>query len=145
MWSRVLRAAPLAIMFAGLAGCAALTVRSYTAIDADVRRYQTYAWGPPSVASTGDPRLDGNRFFDEHVRRRIDAELTRRGLEKVDRPGPSSLIVHYHASVSQKIDLRNADAPSSSAEDEGGPYVYDAGTLVIDLLDGRTNIRVWRG
>ena len=26
-----------------------------------------------------------------------------------------------------------------------GPYVYDAGTLLLDLVDRRTNAVVWRG
>lgn len=144
--SHPLKAALLVVTVASVAACAPVTVQSYTAGSTDVRQYHTYSWGASDATSTGDPRLDGNQFFAERVRSRVDAELARRGYEKTE-SGPPSLVVHYHASVTQKIDLSTVDPPSSGAPPHAvaDSYVYDAGTLVIDLVDARSDTLVWRG
>lgn len=90
------------------AGCATMNVNSYAERGIDLRQYRTYNWGPPETWSTGDPRLDNNRFFDERVRARVEKELARRGFEKAGSQQPD-LLVHYHASVSQEIDIRDLD------------------------------------
>ena len=81
-----------------LAGCATMSVNSYSERGVDVRRYRTYNWAPPDSWSTGDPRLDNNRFFDERVRAQVEGQLARRGFEKTASQQPD-LLVHYHASV----------------------------------------------
>ena len=58
--------------------------------------------------STGDPRLDNNRFFDERVRTQIEKELAATGLERTASATPD-LLVHYHASITQGIDIRDLD------------------------------------
>jgi hypothetical protein len=136
-----------AVLLAALAttGCASMNVSSYVERGANLRQYRTFAWGPRDALSTGDPRLDNNRFFDERVRSQVEARLASRGWEKTSSPTPD-LLVHYHASVTQKIDVRDLDRGYSSCE--GGdcrPYVYDAGTLFVDLVDARTSRLVWRG
>jgi len=140
-----LKAALLIVSAVSVAACASVTVQSYTAGRTDVRQYHTYSWGPSEAISTGDPRLDGNRLFAERVRSRVDAALARRGYEKIEN-GPPSLEVHFHASVTQKIDLSTVDAPYSGVPRVvTDSYVYDAGTLVIDLVDARSSTLVWRG
>jgi hypothetical protein len=146
----VSRALPLKLMAAAVASvflpaCATLSVNAYTAAGADMRQYRSYTWASSAAASTGDPRLDGNRFFEEAVRSRVDHELARRGFEKSDGATHADIVVHYHASVTQRIDLRTVDAPYAAVRDEGAAYLYDAGTLIIDLIDYRTNTLIWRG
>ena len=41
-----------------------MRVDSFTERGVDIRQYRTYEWGPADTFSTGDPRLDNNRFFD---------------------------------------------------------------------------------
>ena len=125
-------------------GCASMAVSSYAERGADIRRYQTYNWGPPDTFSTGDPRLDNNRFFEERVRAQVEKRLADKGLEKTAEA--PDLLVHYHASVTQEIDVRDVDEEYAHCETGGcGPYVYDAGTLLVDLVDRRSNTLVWRG
>ena len=64
------------------AGCATMNVNSFAERGMNLRQYRTYNWGPPDTWSTGDPRLDNNRFFDERVRGEVEKELARRGFEK---------------------------------------------------------------
>jgi hypothetical protein len=127
-----------------LAACAPITVRSYSERAFDIGRYRTYAWGPADIHGTGDPRLDNNEFFEARVRQQVERQLTLRGFEKTS--APPDLLVHYHASFSQKMDLADIDRqyPPCAAAD-CRPFVYDAGTLVVDLVDARANTLLWRG
>jgi hypothetical protein len=118
-------------------------VSSYSERAFDIGRYHTYAWGPADPHGTGDPRLDNNRFFEERVREQTDGLLVARGFEKTD--GAPDLLVHYHASFTQKLDLRELDEQETCATGDCHAVVYDAGTLVLDLVDARAGTLLWRG
>jgi hypothetical protein len=126
------------------AGCATMLVSSYGADPAELQRYRTYTWGPSDSGSTGDPRLDNNRFFDERVRARVEDELARRGFEKTATPN-GDLLVHYHASVSQHIDVGELDGMQSCATGDCRPSIFDKGTLVVDLVQPSNGALIWRG
>jgi hypothetical protein len=126
-------------------GCASVTVNSSVERGANLRQYHTYNWGPADTGSTGDPRLDNNPFFDERVRAQVERQLTSRGFEKTT-TGVPDLLVHYHSSFTQRIDVRNLDRDANYCQEaDCRPYVYDAGTLFIDLVDPRDRQIVWRG
>jgi uncharacterized protein DUF4136 len=138
------RIALVALWILPLAACAAVTVNSYSQRSFDIGRYHTYAWGPPDTHGTGDPRVDNNRFFEERVRQQVDRELAARGFEKV--AGVADLLIHYHASFSQKLDVRTLDRQyEPCAPGDCSAFVYDAGTLMVDLVDARANTLLWRG
>ena len=70
-----------------------------------------------------------------------------RGLEWVT-TGPPDLRIHYHANISERIDIDRLDRDRGYCTGEGctPPVVnYEAGTLVIDVIDARTNKLIWRG
>lgn len=140
--------------------CAApMRVHSYTETGRDIRAFKSFAMGPAKLSETGDPRLDDNPFFMDRVQMNVERQMTGRGYEKTD-AGRSDLVVHYHASVNQEIELKDRPRPEcanginpTSPPVGGGapplsscrPYVYDAGTLLIDLVDRKTDKVVWRG
>jgi hypothetical protein len=135
----------LVIAVLAVGGCAAATIRSYGDRGIDLQRYRTFNWASATAFSTGDPRLDNNEFFANRVRTQVESELTKRHFEKTtgDRP---DLLVHYHASVTQDLDVRTIDRDyRDSATARYEPYVFDAGTLFVDLVDPSTNRLVWRG
>jgi hypothetical protein len=133
------------IVAAGVAGCATLTVGSHIDRTVNFGEYITYDWGPPDNLPVGDPRLDNNPFFDERVRAAVEQELATKGFEKATSAAPD-VRLHYHASVSQDIDIRGLNREYGYCEDaDCGPYVYEAGTLLVDLVDARTNKLLWRG
>jgi uncharacterized protein DUF4136 len=134
-------AAALAIVMATVVGCGGATVSSYVDRGADFAAYATYAWAADDRLVTGDPRLDNNPFFLRRLRGAVDHELALRGFTKTTM-GPPDLIVHYHASVDRRLEL--GDEKNDRAH-ERKPFVSEAGTLVIDLTDARTNALVWRG
>jgi hypothetical protein len=120
-------------------------VSSYLERGADFARYRTYNWGPPDSWTTGDPRLDSNPFFQEQVRSAVDKQLAARGFEKTtsDR---ADVRLHYHASITQRIDAKGIDEEYGYCDTHDcQPYVYEAGTLLLDFVDTRTNRVVWRG
>jgi hypothetical protein len=125
--------------------CAPVRVNSYVGRDLDLRRYHTYAWAPPDTFTTGDPRLDNNTFFGERVQQAVDGHLRQRGFEKVGGAQPD-FVVHYHARVEQRLDsteLRPGEPRCQTGDCR--PFVYDAGTLLIDVVDPRSNQLLWRG
>ena len=143
--ARVGRCAALGILVLVLAaGCASMKVNSYVERGYDLNRFHTYAWSPAPAAATGDPRLDSNPFFDEQVRAEVEVQLAKRGFERT--AGLPDLLVHYHANMGQRIETRDLDEQSASCE-KGRCHadVYDAGTILVDLAEPRTNKVIWRG
>ena len=124
------------------AGCApVIHVRAFTETGV-VFNFRTYSWAADDGVATGDPRLDNNRFFIERVRDSVDRELAARGFEKTER-GSSDLVIHYHATIAQEIEITPTDRFDHCYN--CGSSVYDAGTLLIDLVDARSSRLVWRG
>ena len=144
--SQVVRFAAVAVLAMALTGCATMNVRSYVERGTDLARYHTYTWGPADTLSTGDPRLDNNPFFHERIRADVEKRLAGKRFEKTTL-GTPDLLVHYHASVNQRIDVNGADREYGYcvADDDCRPYVSEAGTLTLDLVDTRTNKVIWRG
>lgn len=110
----------------------------------DFSPYRTFAWGPSDALPTGDPRLDNNPFFQERVRAAVEAELTNRGYELVSES--ADLLVHYHASVRDRVDVFETDR-EYGYDPEGSTQVvqYEEGTLVVDMADAATKRVLWRG
>jgi hypothetical protein len=127
---------------AAIAACAPLSVSSYIHPAADFSRYQTYDWGARDALPTGDPRLDNNPFFDSQVRASVERELAGKGYRRV--PERPDLILHYHASVQQKVDVYRVDAEAGYGS-ESAALQYEEGTLVIDVADATSRQIIWRG
>lgn len=152
--SRVVASGALAVFTLLAAACATMRVHSYLEPGADLSRYRTYAFGPAGTMSTGDPRLDDNPFFNRRVQADVDRILAEKGYQKA-KSGAGDLLIHYHASVSQQIELADDERSECRAPVTVGtrtetplnclPYSYDQGTLLIDLVNSRTKQLVWRG
>ena len=127
----------------GLAGCAS-TASVATDYDrtADFTAPKTYFWREGT-------RLP-NPLMEERIMQAVDANLQEKGLRRVDDGG--DLTVTYHASAEKSVDIQTFDT--------GYPYgcwggcmstssttvrPITTGTLVVDLVDSRTNRLIWRG
>ncbi len=115
--------------------------------DVDFTAYDTFAWEGADLLPVGDPRLDGDPFFVERIHTAVNAELVARGLEMVETE--PSLLVHYHASVRDRIDVYEVDRGAGYDVSEYGPGTavrqYDEGTLLVDIVDAETLRVIWRG
>ncbi len=130
-----------------LSGCATMEVGSYVGRSVDLTPYRTYDWGPSDALPTGDPRLDNNSFFKDHFEGAVEKQLAAKGYARATTAAPD-LLIHYHASVNRRIDIDAIDRRYGYCAPDGcEPRViaYDAGTLVIDIIDARTNRLLWRG
>jgi hypothetical protein len=127
-------------------GCATMGIGSFVERGTDFTRYRTYEWGPADALPTGDPRLDNNPVFNDYFQGAVDRQLA---VKRLDRAlsGTPDLLIHYHASVSQRVD-DSIDQRYGYCGPEGcSPRVTvsDVSTLVIDVVDKSTNRLIWRG
>ena len=137
-------AAGLALGSALLAGaCATLRIGAYVERDTDFARYHTYAWGPADALPIGDPRLDNNPIFIDDLQGAVERRLRDHGLMLVPASTRPDLLIHFHGSVRQRIEPGEIDHELGYRV--AAPQVYEEGTLVLDMIDARTDQLVWRG
>ncbi|MGQ0734698.1 MAG: DUF4136 domain-containing protein [Acidobacteriota bacterium] len=145
---QVLWPAAAATLALSLTACAAaMNVSSHVASGLDFSTYKTVGWGPPDELPTGDPRLDQNPFFQDHVQGAVEKGLAAQGFEQTT-TGTPDLLIHYHASITTRVDVNRIDREYGYCygEDcEVRVVEFEAGTLVLDLVDARTKQVIWRG
>ncbi|MEQ1910750.1 MAG: DUF4136 domain-containing protein [Vicinamibacterales bacterium] len=126
-----------------VAACAPVRVNASLERGMDFTQYKSYAWAATDHFATGDPRLDNNEFFQSRLRNTGDAVLVKRGFEPASL-GTADLVIHYHASVKETIDVNELDRKFGYC-DSCRSSIYDAGTITLDFVDTHTNKLVWRG
>ena len=127
-----------------MAACGAATrVNASLERGMDFTQYKSYTWAADDRFSTGDPRLDNNEFFENRLRGTVEQVLGARGFEKTS-AAAAGLVIHYHASITQRMDVNALDAKYGYCE-SCHSSIYDAGTITLDLVDARSNRLVWRG
>jgi hypothetical protein len=107
----------------------------------DVAKFKTYAWTrePPST----------NPIVSQTVVSAVDAELTAKGLQKVETD--PELIVVVFGSQQTDVQVSNPSwAPSLNSIATGvavgsQSWLVTKGTLVVDISDAKTKNNVWRG
>ncbi len=144
---RFFEAAGLALFSVTLMSCATMSVSSHVQRGIDFTRYRTYDLGPADALPTGDPRLDRDPFFRDHMEGAVIRQLTMKGFERPTSGSPD-LLVHYHASITRRIDVDRTDREYGYCFDENceiRTVEFEAGTLVLDIVDTHTNRVIWRG
>jgi hypothetical protein len=127
------------------AGCATMSVSSHVERGLDFSQYRTFDWGTPDELPAGDPRLDKDPFFKDHIQGAVEKALAGRGLALSATP---DLSIHYHAAIDRRINVSGVDRARGycySENCQAEVSEYEAGTLVIDIVDTRTNRVIWRG
>jgi len=136
------------------AGCAGFSVSSDYDPQADFSGYRSWYWLPPSP--TGDHRID-NDLVAARIRRAVEASMAARGFAKTG-TGEGDFGVGYHGAIQGKIDVQTIDryygyGPGWGRYGAGyggiatETYVdqYDQATLILDVVDRRSQKLVWRG
>jgi uncharacterized protein DUF4136 len=144
---RLLRLTAVATVALAATHCATLNVSSHVQRGVDFAQFHTYDWGPADALPTGDPRLDQNPFFRDQVEGAVEKQLAAKGFER-SASGTADLLIHYHASINQRIEVDRVDRQHGYCYDEdcrAGVLEYEAGTLVLDVVDPRTQRVIWRG
>jgi hypothetical protein len=130
-----------------LGGCATTSTSSHVRTGFDFSRYYTYEWVTPDAFPIGDPRLDRNAIFLDYLHGAVEKQMASKGYVQ-GLAGRSDLQVHFHASIDHRLNVNAADARSGYCLDDNcrnGVGEYEAGTLIVDVIDRRTNRLVWRG
>jgi hypothetical protein len=129
-----------------VAGCASMNVSYHIERSTNFADYVTYDWGPPDNLPVGDPRLDNNPFFNDYLQGAIEKKMAAKGYDLAV-TGQPDLLIHYHASVNQKVDVYGVDRSYGYGYENCEPQYsdYELGTLIVDLVDTRTSKVVWRG
>jgi hypothetical protein len=104
----------------------------------DFSHYRTFGWKEGTPA--GRPSAE-KRIVDA-----VERELEARGFRKVDGDADFYVITHALVSTHTLEELSDPDYwEFYTGVTSVDPRVIGAGTLVIDLLDGRSETVVWRG
>lgn len=131
-----------------LSGCATMQVSSHVERGLDFSQYRTFDWGPRDGLPLSDPRLEKDPFFRDEVEGAIEKQMAARGFERSTVSATPDVRIHYHASINQRLDVRD-DSYSGNCDDDdvcpGRVIEYEAGTLVVDIVDERTDRLIWRG
>ncbi len=131
-----------------LAACATMRVSSHVERGLDFRNYQTFDWGPADALPAGDPRLDEDPYFEDRVEGAIEKQMAARGYQRSAPGVVPDVRIHYHATIDRRLDVNEADRRSGYCRVDPclpGIVEYEAGTLVVDMVDTRTNRLIWRG
>ena len=110
---------------------------------ANFSQFRTYAW------TRGTELAD--QLHDTRVVRSIESQLATKGMTKVERDANPDVLVAYHTSFDRNLQI-NAFGTGWGGPRFGGLRSGTAttqeiltGTLVVDIVDARTNAIAWRG
>lgn len=144
----------LALMLA-TGGCSQVFVQSDFDPSANFTALRTYAWFAAEQPKSGDVRVD-NPLLDARVRAAVETALNSRGYMKTD-ANPDFFLI-YHAAVSREIEVTTTSTPIYPPALYGWhyvappvwverkvPYVYDKGSLIVDVIDANNEKLMWRG
>jgi len=140
--------AAVVILAISAVGCATtMTASSHVRDGFDVARYRTYDWGPADALPTGDARLDKDPYFQDQLQGAVEKQLALRGIV-LSASGTPDLLIHYHANIDTRIDVNRSEREygyCQGTDCESWVVEYEVGTLVLDIIDARTNQLLWRG
>jgi len=124
-----------------VAGACGAPIQSGGTFERDVSpiRYTTFGWDQSMDSEVGDPRLDGNVFFEESLHEAIRRELLWRGIAYD--PVSPAMIVHHHTAVEEHVWL----AEASDETGEEASYEYPEGRIVVHVLDAQSGATLWVG
>jgi hypothetical protein len=128
----------LALTFA--AGCSTISVETDYDRAADFKRYRTYRWIPHTKGSENNP-LMSDPLIKSHVQSSVDAEMAKKGLQKIEEGHPDLLIAYYFT-TRNRMDVTHYYGywyPHTSV------YRYKEGTLILDIVDREEKQLIWRG
>lgn len=123
-------------------------IRVYTDKDPnrDMRTFTSFQWEPVKDIETGKNPVYYNELNDKRIKTEVNSQLQNRGYELIE--GEFQLIVHYHIVVSNETvsrDMTDYYHGERWLQADREPHTFREGTLIIDLMDAKTNALIWRG
>ena len=113
-------------------------------------KYATYAWAPHLDVEGDHPVADGSAL-DLTIKKAADAELKRKGYERVEREESPDLMINYVGFGTDMTDIEGITKElAPGVKWIGDPQAhsmrsYREGTLVFEVVDTATEEMVWSG
>jgi hypothetical protein len=115
--------------------------------DYDLWTYKTFDWGQKVNIEEGMNPFRYNELNDKRIKSAVQNQLTGRGYQLAE--ANPDLVLHYHIIVKDKSVLATEpygyNYSSYWMRMETNIYSYREGTLILDLMDSKTNNLIWRG
>lgn len=131
-----------------MAGCSP-QIRVYSDADPeyDLKAYKTFDWGQKVNIENGKNPLHYNELNDKRIKSAILEQLKTRGYSLAGTD--PDLIIHYHIIVDdQSVVVTEPFGYRYSPywmQAQTNVYAYREGTLIVDIMDKKTNNLIWRG
>lgn len=144
-----------------LASCAASRVHTDADPEANLSRYKTFRFTDTDDQEGSNP-LYHSSLLEDAIHREIALALTRRGIIE-DRRGPGLLVAYHTYTEKKQSSINNyypmmyggwawrmypwgfAPYPFGYWNGYTRVYEYTEGTLIIDMIDAKTEKLIWRG
>jgi hypothetical protein len=109
----------------------------------DFTPHRTYGWDNKTVAEILPKEVADPGDLDTRIRQAVNQTLQKKGFQLADSP---ALIVGYSLQVANRQMAADTPPPGAGAWDiHDDPTKYSMGALIVDVSDGKTENRVWRG
>lgn len=137
----------LTILVAIAACSPQITVYSDADPDFNVNQYKTFDWGQKGNIEDGKNPLHYNELNDKRIKSAVAAQLDMRGYQHTTvKP---ELILHYHIIIDdQSVVITEPYGYRYGPywlQMQSNVYAYREGTLILDVMDSKTNSLIWRG
>ena len=137
------------LVICGILAACSPQIRVYSDHDPgyDLATFKTFDWGQKENVEQGRNPLHYNELNDKRIKSAVRQELENRGYTYSELA--PELVIHYHIVVDNQSII--ATEPfgyhygSYWTEMKTDVHAYREGTLIVDIMDTRTNNLVWRG
>ena len=116
--------------------------------DVKVLSSKNFMWSPKSIYVYEDERFKGfpvKQVFEEYIYKK----LTSSGFTYVDTVDDAGVVVGYVLALESAlsdVDINNLYGMNPGfVTDKSNTDKYEKGTIIIDIIEARTNRMVWRG
>lgn len=133
-------------------GCSSISVKQDFDTQADFVVYKTYAWiqQPTTAIGSAKAAQQMNTLLDKRIKDAVNTQLAAKGMTLVAE-NPDALVI-YHTGIDNKIEVQDYGYTypryGYGGWYGGGQvdvYEYNEGTLIVDLIDAKSDQLVWRG
>jgi hypothetical protein len=140
-----------------LTSCSTITVSSDYALEQDFSGYRQYAWHPDGIDKSASLEAMGGDIFERRVRRLIEAKLQALGMRQNEE---ADFYINYSVVTDERVSIDSyhtyggygpgwgyygyAPYYGGLGATQTAVYYYTQGTLIIDIIDGKSDQLVWR-
>lgn len=115
--------------------------------DYDLKAYKTFDWGQKVDIESGKNPLHYNELNDKRIKSAVQEQLQWQGYTLTNTD--PDLIIHYHIIVDDQSVVTTEPFGYRYGpywmQTQTNIYAYREGTLILDLMDKKTNNLIWRG